>query len=158
VSGYSGAGTTPSPRNDPERLRDSLMPYSLIGHTHEKEISRHLGHEVRFMPHVAGFFRGISLTVAARLTVGYALQPLWTRFIEHYEGGAPLIRLSKEVPELRDAVGKHTVQIGGFTVDESGRNLVMVATLDNLLKGAATQCLQNLNLALGLDELAGIPL
>ena len=60
VSGYSGAGTTPSRKNDLEALRDNLMPYSLTGHLHEREMSRHLAHDVRFSPHVAAFFRGIT--------------------------------------------------------------------------------------------------
>src|SRR5262249_42410139 len=50
VSGYSGAGTTPSPRNDPEVLRDNLLPYSLVGHIHEREVSAQLGRPVFFMP------------------------------------------------------------------------------------------------------------
>ncbi|MDX1381350.1 MAG: N-acetyl-gamma-glutamyl-phosphate reductase, partial [Xanthomonadales bacterium] len=64
VSGYSGAGSTPSRKNDPDVLRDNLLPYALADHVHEREVSRHLGHEVRFLPHVAPFFRGISLTVS----------------------------------------------------------------------------------------------
>src|SRR4029079_11209466 len=67
VSGYSGAGTTPSPRNDVEALRDNLMPYSLVGHLHEREVRRHAG-PVCLMPHVAQFFRGISMTVALPLS------------------------------------------------------------------------------------------
>jgi len=58
VSGFSGAGKTPSPRNDPERLKDNLIPYALTGHVHEQEISARLGRPVRFHPHVAPFFRG----------------------------------------------------------------------------------------------------
>jgi N-acetyl-gamma-glutamyl-phosphate reductase len=58
---------------------------------------------------------------------------------------------------VSNIAGRHGVQIGGFTLSEDGRRLVLVSTLDNLLKGAATQALQNLNLALGIDELAGIP-
>ncbi len=60
VSGYSGAGTSPSDKNDPEKLRDNLMPYSLAGHVHEREASVHLGVPVQFMPHVAAHFRGLS--------------------------------------------------------------------------------------------------
>ncbi|MGO4781871.1 N-acetyl-gamma-glutamyl-phosphate reductase, partial [Lysobacter sp. 2RAB21] len=52
--------------------------------------------------------------------------------------------------------GKHHVDIGGFTMAEDGRRVVVVSTLDNLLKGAATQALQNLNLAFGFEELLGI--
>ena len=58
VSGYSGAGTTPSDKNDPDKLRDNLMPYALAGHVHEREVSAQLGHPVEFMPHVAPHFRG----------------------------------------------------------------------------------------------------
>jgi len=64
VSGYSGAGTTPSDRNNPEFLKDNLVPYSLTGHMHEKEVSHHLGAPIAFMPHVAPFFQGISLTIS----------------------------------------------------------------------------------------------
>ncbi|HEY0230194.1 MAG TPA: NAD(P)-binding domain-containing protein, partial [Dokdonella sp.] len=63
VSGYSGAGTTPSDKNDPQKLRDNLMPYSLVNHVHEREVTRHLGVPVEFMPHVAPHFRGITMTV-----------------------------------------------------------------------------------------------
>jgi N-acetyl-gamma-glutamyl-phosphate reductase / acetylglutamate kinase len=53
VSGYSGAGTKPSPRNDPKNLKDNLIPYSLTDHIHEREISHHLHSRVFFSPHVA---------------------------------------------------------------------------------------------------------
>ena len=54
------------------------------------------------------------------------------------------------------SAGQHGVRIGGFTLSADGRRLVVVSVLDNLLKGAATQALQNLNLAFGLPELTGI--
>lgn len=154
VSGYSGAGTSPSPRNDPERLRDNLMPYSLVGHVHEREASRHLGREVRFMPHVAAFFRGISLTIALPLVRAETAASLLARYREAY-AGEPLVRVTAEVPEVQAAAGRHDVTIGGFAAD--GAHAVVVVTLDNLLKGAATQALQNLNLALGLAERLGVP-
>jgi N-acetyl-gamma-glutamyl-phosphate reductase / acetylglutamate kinase len=59
VSGYSGAGTKPSPKNDVKNLENNLIPYSLVDHVHEKEISRQLGTEVAFIPHVAVWFQGI---------------------------------------------------------------------------------------------------
>lgn len=72
--------------------------------------------------------------------------------------GEKLLKVQKEIPEVADASGKHGWTVGGFQVHSSGKRAVVVATLDNLLKGAATQCMQNLNLSLGLDEYAGIPL
>ena len=68
VSGYSGAGKTPSRKNDPEVLRDNLLPYALTDHVHEKEVSHHIGRDIRFLPHVAPFFRGISLSIAVELS------------------------------------------------------------------------------------------
>lgn len=59
VSGYSGAGTKPSPKNDVSLLTDNLIPYSLTDHVHEKEISTQLGVQVAFVPHVAVWFQGI---------------------------------------------------------------------------------------------------
>jgi N-acetyl-gamma-glutamyl-phosphate reductase/acetylglutamate kinase len=59
VSGYSGAGTKPSPKNNVDNLTDNLIAYSLVDHVHEKEISRQLGMDVAFMPHVAVWFQGI---------------------------------------------------------------------------------------------------
>lgn len=155
VSGYSGAGTTPSPKNDPELLRDNLMPYSLVGHTHELEIRWQLGHKVYFMPHVAPFFRGITATVSMRFKAPLSLDELRARYVERY-AYEPLVDVSDAAPLVRDAAYRHGAAVGGFAVDVTESHAVVVATLDNLLKGAATQALQNMNLACGYDELAGI--
>lgn len=155
VSGYSGAGTTPSRKNDAEALRDNLMPYALTGHLHEREMSRHLGHEVRFSPHVAAFFRGITLTAQLSFREPVTLAALKSRYNQAYEG-EPLIRLSDAIPEIRDGQDIAGAVIGGWSVAEDGRYATVVCALDNLLKGAAVQAVQNLALAAGLDELDGI--
>ncbi|MCA9691093.1 MAG: N-acetyl-gamma-glutamyl-phosphate reductase [Myxococcales bacterium] len=156
VSGYSGAGATPSPRNDLARLRDNLLPYALTGHVHELEVSHHLDRPVRFSPHVAPFFRGITLTVSLPLARPTTRDELRARYDAAYRD-EPLVRVQTEIPEVRDAAHQDHVTLGGVDVDaRDGRRGVLVATLDNLRKGAASQALQNLNLALGLDELAGL--
>ncbi|NKI35253.1 N-acetyl-gamma-glutamyl-phosphate reductase [Wenzhouxiangella sp. XN79A] len=161
VSGYSGAGRTPSPRNDPERLADNLIPYALTGHVHEREISAHLGRPVRFCPHVASFFRGISLTIAATLTEPVTAEALQQDFEAVY-GDEALVAVTAAIPELRDLVAgrdlpRAGLAVGGFAVDErDGHRASFVVVLDNLLKGAAGQALQNLNVALGLDERLGL--
>lgn len=158
VSGYSGAGTTPSDRNDPDKLRGNLMPYALTGHVHEREVARRLGHPVEFMPHVAPHFRGITLTTNLHLSRPFALGEVRARYRARY-AGEPLVRVVEgEAPWVSRIAGAHYAEIGGFTLSDDGRRLVVVATEDNLLKGAATQALQNLNLAFGLDEFAGIPI
>jgi N-acetyl-gamma-glutamyl-phosphate reductase len=157
VSGYSGAGTTPSDRNDPAKLRDNLMPYALTGHVHEREVSRRLGHPVEFMPHVAPHFRGITVTANLHLSRAFTIDEVQARYRARY-GAEPLVRVVDEAPWVSRIAGAQHVEIGGFTLAADGRRLVVVATEDNLLKGAATQAIQNLNLAFGLPELAGIPI
>jgi N-acetyl-gamma-glutamyl-phosphate reductase len=155
VSGYSGAGTTPSPRNDPELLRDNLMPYALVGHVHEREVTRHLGHPVEFLPHVAPHFRGLSITANAHLREPVTADAVRERLRAAY-AGEPLVRVVDEPPWVSRLAGRHHAEVGGVAVTADGRRLVVVGALDNLLKGAATQAVQNLNLALGLPEHAGI--
>ena len=156
VSGYSGAGTTPSDKNNVESLRDNLMPYSLADHMHEREVGRHLGVPVEFMPHVAPHFRGITMTVNLWLQQPVKVDEVRALYGERY-ASEPLVRILDDAPWVSRIAGKHGMEIGGFTVAPGGKRVVVVATLDNLLKGAATQAMQNLNLAFGFDELAGIP-
>lgn len=154
VSGYSGAGTTPSPRNDVEALRDNLMPYALTGHLHEREVSRHAA-PVCLIPHVAPFFRGITVTVSMSFERPVSKDELTTRYAEAY-AGEPLVKIIPEIPLVRDIAGRPEAVLGGITVDEERRHAVVVSTLDNLLKGAASQAAQNLNLAFGFPETTGI--
>lgn len=155
VSGHSGAGTTPSDRNDPDKLRDNLMPYALAGHVHEREVSTRLGHPVEFMPHVAPHFRGITVTVNMHLSAPARMDEVVARYRGRYSG-EPLVRVVDEAPWVSAIASRHHLEIGGFTLSADGTRLVAVATEDNLLKGAATQALQNLNRAFGFDELTGI--
>lgn len=157
VSGYSGAGSTPSDKNDPSKLRDNLMPYALVEHIHEREVSNHLGFPVEFMPHVAPHFRGITMTVNLWLQRPMTADSIKQAYRDFY-AGEPLLRVLDEAPWVSAIAGRHHAEIGGFTIAIGGRRVVIVATLDNLLKGAATQALQNINMALGLAETSGIPL
>ena len=156
VSGWSGAGTTPSDKNNPELLRDNLMPYALTNHVHEREVATQLGVPVEFMPHVAAHFRGITMTVNLWLQQPRSREEIVALYQQRY-ANEPLIEVVDEAPWVSRIAGKHGVQIGGFTMAPGNKRVVVVATIDNLLKGAATQALQNLNRALGLDELMAVP-
>lgn len=156
ISGHSGAGKTPSRKNDPDVLRDNIVPYSLADHVHEREMSRHLGRDVRFLPHVAPFFRGISLTVAMELNEERSAEQLFEHYADFYRD-APLVEVAVEVPEVTQVRNSAASIVGGFTVSrERPRRASVVCVLDNLLKGAASQAVQNLNLAFGLAELTGL--
>jgi len=159
VSGYSGAGSKASDKNNPERLSDNLMAYKLVDHIHEREVSWVLGHEVYFMPHVASFFRGIHLTISIKLNISIevdTIENIYSKFYKKYQ----LINVTADIPEVKDVQNTHHVNIGGFTIKNG--HLVLCVTIDNLLKGAATQAIQNMNLALSklynLEINAGIQL
>lgn len=157
VSGYSGAGTAQSDKNDPAKLRDNLMPYALIGHVHEREVAHRLGCAIEFMPHVAPHFSGLTITANLHLSRAFALDDVKARYREHY-ADEPLVRVLDDAPWVSRIAGRHHAEVGGFALSADGCRLIVVATLDNLLKGAATQAMQNLNRAFGFDELAGVPL
>ncbi|KAK5115073.1 hypothetical protein LTR62_001770 [Meristemomyces frigidus] len=156
VSGYSGAGTKPSPKNDVNNLTDNLIPYSLTDHIHEREISNQLGREVAFIPHVAVWFAGIHHTISLPLATKMASRDVRNLYQDRYHS-EPLISITGQSPLVKNISGKHGVEIGGFAVHSSGLRVVVNVTIDNLLKGAATQCLQNMNLGLGYAEFEGIP-
>lgn len=159
VSGYSGAGTNPSRKNDVGELKDNMMPYSLVNHIHEREITFHTKTSkiggVAFVPHVGSWFQGISLTISIPLTKSISSENAKELFQSQYRS-EKLVDVIDDIPEVRNISGKHHCEIGGFTVAPGGKRLVLVVTIDNLLKGAASQCLQNVNNCLGLDEFEGI--
>lgn len=160
VSGYSGAGTKPSPKNDVSNLENNLIPYALTDHIHEREVSKRLGRSVAFIPHVGQWFQGISLTVSIPLKSGdkYTSESICDTYKQFYKD-EKLIKVLNVGEEctVKNIAGYHGVVIGGFKVNDAGNRVVITAFIDNLLKGAATQCLQNINLALGYYEYEGIP-
>ncbi|KAL6948105.1 Protein arg5,6, mitochondrial [Hanseniaspora uvarum] len=160
VSGYSGAGTKPSPKNDVKNLENNLIPYALTDHIHEREVSKRLGRDVAFIPHVGQWFQGISLTVSIPLKSGenYTNESICDVYKTFYkdEKLVKVLNVGQECT-VKNIAGYHGVVIGGFKVNEAGNRVVVTAFIDNLLKGAATQCLQNINLALGYYEYEGIP-
>ena len=156
VSGYSGAGTNPSRKNDLMTLSGNIMPYALKGHMHEKEAARQLGMKISFMPHVAQFFRGLCITANIPLKNPLTLTQVIARYSSIYKD-EPMIKLCyNDPPELQSAVGTPQAHVGGFTLSEDGQTLVVVAAIDNLMKGAASQAMQNMNLACGYLEFSGL--
>jgi len=112
---------------------------------------------VGFIPHVAVWFQGIHHTINIPLNKEMKSRDIRNLYQDRY-AGEKLIKIVGEAPLVKNISGKHGMEIGGFGVHSSGKRVVVCATIDNLLKGAATQCLQNMNLALGYGEYDGIPL
>ncbi|KAI7109691.1 Protein arg-6, partial [Hortaea werneckii] len=138
-------------------LTNNLIPYSLTDHIHEREISSQLGQDVAFIPHVAVWFQGIHHTISLPLAGKMVSRDVRQLYQDRYHG-EKLVAVRGESPLVKNIAGKHGVEIGGFAVHSGGKRAVVNVTIDNLLKGAATQCLQNMNLALGYAEYEGIPL
>jgi len=157
VSGYSGAGTAPSERNDPAALDGGVLAYALAGHKHEGEATRHLRRAVRFVPHVAPFFRGLSVTCVFELREPVSAGTLAARYERAY-ASSTLIRVEPErSPRIAEVAGTNGAVIGAITVDgERGRQCACVCALDNLRKGAASQAIQNIDLALGRGATEGL--
>lgn len=155
ISGYSGSGTTPSPRNDLNLLHDNIMPYTLTDHLHEREVREQLGVAVEFMPHVAPFFRGLTVTINIHLQQATTTEEVHAVFKAYY-AKEPLVMVVPTVPWVRHIVDYPHAQIGGFRLAPDRHRVVVVVTLDNLLKGAASQLMQNLNIACRYPEMTGI--
>ncbi|DBA02517.1 TPA: hypothetical protein N0F65_010989 [Lagenidium giganteum] len=156
VSGYSGAGTGISNANNPRMLADNFMAYKSVGHIHEHEVSHQLGTAVRFMPHVAPFFQGIHLTISAQLKEGTWSEKEIAELFREYYAGEQLVRVQEAIPHVKDNARSHHATLGGFQLDKDTGRLVVISTIDNLLKGAATQAIQNINVALGIDEFTAV--
>lgn len=154
-SGISGAGKTPSDRTHFSENHGSVAAYGVFSHRHTAEIEQELGTRVTFVPHLVPLDRGILETIYTGLRRGTTEAQVAAALHEAY-ASAPFVRLTGgDLPEIKHVAHTNFCDIG-WRVDEAGGRLVLVAVLDNLLKGAAGQAVQNLNLMLGLDEGTGL--
>jgi N-acetyl-gamma-glutamyl-phosphate reductase len=155
-SGISGAGKTPSDRTHFSENHGSVAAYGVFSHRHTAEIEQELGTRVTFVPHLVPLDRGILETIYTGLRRGTTEAQVAAALHEAY-ASAPFVRLTGgDLPEIKHVAHTNFCDIG-WRVDEAGGRLVLVAVLDNLLKGAAGQAVQNLNLMLGIDEGTGLP-
>ena len=154
-SGISGAGKTPSERTHFSENHGSVAAYGIFSHRHTAEIEQELAAPVTFVPHLVPLDRGILETIYVSLVRGATGGPVASALQEAY-ASAPFVRLTgSELPEIKHVAYTNFCDIG-WRVDEERGRLVLVAVLDNLLKGAAGQAVQNLNIVLGLDERTGL--
>jgi N-acetyl-gamma-glutamyl-phosphate reductase len=153
-SGVSGAGKTPSERTHFSEVHGSLSAYGVFGHRHGAEIEQGLGRQVTFTPHLVPLDRGILATIYVRLSDGTTEEAVGEVYQAAY-GDEPFIRLVGDaLPEIKHVAHTNFCDIG-WRVDPSGRAIV-ISVIDNLLKGASGQAVQNMNVMLGLPETAGL--
>jgi N-acetyl-gamma-glutamyl-phosphate reductase len=158
-SGVSGAGREAKTGNLFCEVSEGFRPYNIGVHRHEPEIQKELSKsgEVRiaFVPHLLPMNRGILTTVYGRLKRRMTSGELLELFRNTYEG-APFVRIMDEghYPDTRFVRYSNYCDIG-LKALEDGR-FVIVSAIDNLVKGASGQAVQNMNIALGIDETAGL--
>ena len=154
-SGVSGAGKTPTERTHFSECHGSLSAYGVFSHRHAVEIEQELGVPVTFVPHLLPIDRGILETIYATLRPGVSESDVAAAYRAAY-AASPFVRLTgSELPEIKHVVHTNFCDIG-WRVHESRRQLVVVACIDNLVKGAAGQAVQNFNVAFGFEEGLGL--
>jgi N-acetyl-gamma-glutamyl-phosphate reductase len=153
-SGVSGAGKTPTERTHFSEVHGSLSAYGVFAHRHGAEIDEGFGRPVTFTPHLIPLDRGILATIYIRVPPGTTEEALGDVFESAY-AGEPFVRLvGTHLPEIKHVAHTNFCDIG-WRVDRSGR-VILISVIDNLLKGASGQAVQNMNVMLGESETAGL--
>ena len=158
-SGVSGAGNKPSPKNIFCEVTENFSAYSVLGHRHVPEVLQVSGLEERefsFTAQLLPLDRGILETIYFRTPPGTTAEQLIESYDRRY-GSEPFVRLYNpgHLPDLRGVARTNFCDIG-VTVDAPTGRAVVVSAIDNLVKGAAGQAVQNMNLMLGLAETEGL--
>jgi N-acetyl-gamma-glutamyl-phosphate reductase len=165
-SGVTGAGRSADEAMSLGEMYGEVRAYKVLRHQHVPEIELALGRlarepaarpRVALTTHLLPIARGIFATVTARLRVAASTEDLVERYRADYAGDASVaIAASAEQVSLRRVVGTNTCAVGVASEGAAGGFVIVTAALDNLIKGAAGQAVENLNLMLGLDRMTGL--
>lgn len=158
-SGVSGAGKTPTPNTHFMYAADNLSAYAVFGHRHTGEICEQLAittDQLQFTPHLLPIPRGILSTIYVRLNTVSSITDIQSCFDDFY-ANAPMVRIrrSPALPQIQHVVRTSFCDIG-FQLSPDGKRLVLISCLDNLLKGASSQAVQNMNIMAGWHESEGL--
>jgi N-acetyl-gamma-glutamyl-phosphate reductase len=157
-NGTSGAGRKEGSLTHHPLRNSSVTAYKVLEHRHEPEILQNINDPLgertstMYVPHLLPFSRGIFVTAYIELEKALSVDSCYALYREYYKE-SPFVRVRSGQPELSDVVGSNFTDIYLYT---RGRQLVVVSMLDNLMKGAAGQAVQNMNLALGFEESRGL--
>jgi N-acetyl-gamma-glutamyl-phosphate reductase len=157
-SGVSGAGKAPTAKTHYMYAADNLSAYSVFNHRHTGELLEQIGidgGDIVFTPHLLPIPRGIMSTIYMRFKEAQSQESL-ARIFQDFFASSPMVRIyEKALPQIQYSVRTNFADIG-FQVSSDGRRAVIVSCLDNLLKGASGQAVQNMNVMLGWDEGEGL--
>src|SRR5271165_2916427 len=158
-SGVSGAGKQPTPKTHFVEVDGDFSAYNVFGHRHTGEMLEQLGLDggwLQFTPHLLPIPRGILSTIYVKLAKPVTAEEL-ERVLREFYAGKPWVRVfgAARLPQIKFSVNTNYCDIG-FALSPDGQRAVLVSCLDNLLKGAAGQAVQNMNLMFGFDEKEGL--
>ncbi len=159
-SGVTGAGVKAKPANMFSNVNENFKAYGIKDHRHTIEIQQTLarfgGDEVRiqFTPHLLPVDRGILATMYLRPTQPVNEENLIKILQSKYEG-APFVRVRSQAPAIKDVRGTNYCDLF-ITFDERTSNIILISAIDNLIKGAAGQAIQNMNILFGWDQSLGL--
>ncbi len=158
-SGVSGAGKTPSAQTHFVEVDGDFSAYNVFGHRHTGEMLEQLGLDggsLQFTPHLLPIPRGILSTIYVKLAKSVSLEEL-DQCLREFYAGKPWVRVfgAVRLPQIKFSRNTNFCDIG-FSLSPDGKRAVVVSCIDNLLKGAAGQAVQNMNLMFGFDEKAGL--
>ena len=163
-SGTSGAGRGAKVDNLFCEVNESIKAYGVATHRHTPEIEEQLGYAagypvtINFTPHLVPMNRGILVTAYASLIKDVSWEDVRTAYEKYYKDEYFIRLLDRDVcPQTKWVEGSNYVDIG-FKLDHRTNRIIMMGALDNLVKGAAGQAVQNMNLMFGLDETEGLRL
>ncbi|HEV2990564.1 MAG TPA: N-acetyl-gamma-glutamyl-phosphate reductase [Candidatus Angelobacter sp.] len=158
-SGVSGAGKQPTQKTHFVEVAENLSAYSVFSHRHTGEILEQLGlapEQLVFTPHLLPIPRGILSTIYVRLNTALEAGAIESCMKQFY-AGSPWVRIFPhgQMPQIQYSLHTNYCDIG-FTLAPERRRMVIVSCLDNLMKGAAGQAVQNMNLMFGWNEEEGL--
>ncbi len=156
-SGISGAGKALTDETHFPNCNEGVSAYKVAAHRHIPEIEQELGAKITFTPHLIPMTRGILSTIYAK--AGKAIdEAKLTRIYKDFYKGKPFIRvLDQKLPSTKNVYGANYCDIA-VKYDKRTNTVIVLSAIDNLIKGASGQALQNMNIMFGLQETAGLKL
>ena len=158
-SGVSGAGKGPTAKTHYMYAADNLSAYSVFTHRHTGELLEQIGigtGDIVFTPHLLPIPRGIMSTIYVRFKNATNARERGANLSRFFCIAARMVRIhEKALPQIQHSVRTNFADIG-FQISSDGRRAVIVSCLDNLLKGASGQAVQNMNVMLGWNEAEGL--
>jgi N-acetyl-gamma-glutamyl-phosphate reductase len=154
LTGITGAGRAPTDTNVFTNIDSNAIPYGLLSHRHTPEMEQEIGAQLLFTPHLVPMSRGLLATCTAPAAPGCSQQAV-TDALHSFYADEPFVAVLDDPPATKSVLGSNAAHVSARFDERTGTVLSMCA-IDNLTKGASGGAVQAANVALGLDESAGL--